>query len=130
MTSCHVLASGDFHHQGPHFQALLPLSRPLQREFYAEMSRVEGWSLRTLRERIDSMLYERTAVSKQPDALMRQELAKLRAGGELSPALILKDQDVLDFLDLSLLPENGDCSKAVSSLSILYCPFLKGSKTA
>jgi hypothetical protein len=28
-----------------------------------------------LRERIDSMLYERTALSKQPDALIRQELA-------------------------------------------------------
>jgi hypothetical protein len=39
-----------------HFQALLPLSRPFQREFYAEMSRAEGWSVRTLRDRIDSML--------------------------------------------------------------------------
>ncbi len=84
-----------------HFQALLPLSRPLQREFYAEMSRIEGWSVRTLRKRIDSMLYERTAVSKQPDTLIRQELAKLRATGEVSPALILKDPYVLDFLDLS-----------------------------
>jgi hypothetical protein len=43
-----------------HFSALLPLSQPFQREFYAEMSRIEGWSVRTLRERIDSMLYERT----------------------------------------------------------------------
>lgn len=34
-----------------HFSALLPLSQPLQREFYAEMSRIEGWSVRTLRER-------------------------------------------------------------------------------
>jgi predicted nuclease of restriction endonuclease-like (RecB) superfamily len=58
-----------------HFSALLPLSRPFQREFYAEMCRIEGWSVRTLRERIDSMLYERTALSKQPDALIRQELA-------------------------------------------------------
>jgi predicted nuclease of restriction endonuclease-like (RecB) superfamily len=39
------------------------------------MCRIEGWSVRTLRERIDSMLYERTALSKQPDALIRQELA-------------------------------------------------------
>jgi predicted nuclease of restriction endonuclease-like (RecB) superfamily len=62
-----------------HFSALLPLSQPFQREFYAEMARIEGWSVRTLRARIDSMLYERTALSKQSDALIRQELAILRS---------------------------------------------------
>ncbi len=81
-----------------HFQALLPLSKPLQREFYAEMSRVEGWSVRTLRGRIDSMLYERTALSRKPDELARIELATLREKGELGPALVLKDPYVLDFL--------------------------------
>src|ERR1700689_2776685 len=45
-----------------HFRELLPLTQPLQREFYAEMCRIEGWSVRTLRGRIDSMLYERTAL--------------------------------------------------------------------
>jgi hypothetical protein len=49
-----------------HFRELPPLNKPFQREFYAEMSRIEGWSVRTLRERIDSMLYERTALSKNP----------------------------------------------------------------
>jgi hypothetical protein len=44
-----------------HFRELLPLKQPLQREYYAEMCRIERWSVRTLRERIDSMLYERTA---------------------------------------------------------------------
>jgi predicted nuclease of restriction endonuclease-like (RecB) superfamily len=83
-----------------HFSALLPLSQPFQREFYAEMSRIEGWSVRTLRERIDSMLYERTALSKQPDALIRQELSTLRSKGDLAPTLLLKDPYVLDFLGL------------------------------
>ena len=84
-----------------HFSALLPLSQPLQREFYAAMCRIERWSVRTLRERIDSMLYERTALSKQPDALVRQELALLRSRGDVTPALVLKDPYVLDFLGLS-----------------------------
>jgi predicted nuclease of restriction endonuclease-like (RecB) superfamily len=84
-----------------HFQALLPLAQPFQREFYAEMSRVEGWSVRTLRERIDSMLYERTALSKQPEGLIREELSALRSKGAVSPALVLKDPYVLDFLGLS-----------------------------
>ena len=83
-----------------HFQALLPLSRPFQREFYAEMSRAEGWSVRTLRERIDSMLYKRTALSRQPEELIRHELARLRTTGEVTPALVLKDPYVLDFLGL------------------------------
>jgi site-specific recombinase XerD len=69
-----------------HFSALLPLSQPSQRDFYAEMARIEGWSVRTLRARIDSMLYERTALSKQPEALIRQELAMLRSKGDLTPA--------------------------------------------
>ncbi len=84
-----------------HFQELLPLKQPLQREFYAEMCRIEGWSVRTLRERIDSMLYERTALSKKPDELIRQELDTLRRSGDLAPALVLKDPYVLDFLGLN-----------------------------
>lgn len=84
-----------------HLKELLPLARPYQREFYAEMCRIEGWSVRTLRERIDSMLYERTALSKQPEGLIRQELALLRSRSEVTPALVLKDPYVLDFLGLS-----------------------------
>jgi len=55
-----------------HFRELLPLDKPLQRDFYAEMCRMEGWSVRTLRGRIDSMLYERTALSRKPEELARQ----------------------------------------------------------
>lgn len=70
-----------------HFRELLPLKQPLQREFYAEMSRIEGWSVRTLASRIDSMLYERTALSRKPQELIRMELDALRAKGELTPSL-------------------------------------------
>lgn len=83
-----------------HFRELLPLRQPLQREFYAEMCRLEGWSVRTLRGRIDSMLYERTALSRKPDELNKHELATLRREGEVGPALILKDPYLLDFLGL------------------------------
>jgi predicted nuclease of restriction endonuclease-like (RecB) superfamily len=83
-----------------HFRELLPLEQPLQREFYAEMCRMEGWSVRTLRGRIDSMLYERTALSRKPEELARKELASLKRSGEVGPALVLKDPYILDFLDL------------------------------
>ena len=83
-----------------HFRVLLPLKRPLQREFYAQMSCTEGWSVRTLTQRIESMLYERTALSKQPEALIRSELDALRSQAGVGPALVLKDPYVLDFLGL------------------------------
>ena len=83
-----------------HFRELLPLRQPFQREFYAEMCRVEGWSVRTLHERIESMLYERTALAKQPDKIIEREIATLRSKGEISQTLILKDPYILDFLEL------------------------------
>uniref|UniRef100_A0A832H125 DUF1016 domain-containing protein n=1 Tax=Oscillatoriales cyanobacterium SpSt-402 TaxID=2282168 RepID=A0A832H125_9CYAN len=83
-----------------HFKELLPLAQPLQREFYAEMCRVEQWSVRTLRQKIDSMLYERLALSKQPEELARLELQALREEGKITPGLVLKDPYVLDFLGL------------------------------
>ena len=84
-----------------HFRELLPLNKPFQRDFYAEMCRLEGRSTRTLHERIDSLLYERTALSKLPDELIRQELATLRSKGEVVPVLVLKDPYILDFLGLT-----------------------------
>ncbi|HSI47391.1 MAG TPA: PDDEXK nuclease domain-containing protein [Ideonella sp.] len=83
-----------------HFLELIYLKDPLARDFYAEMCRIEGWSVRTLRERVDAMLFERTALSSKPQELIRHELDSLRSGGGLTPALVLKDPYVLDFLGL------------------------------
>jgi len=84
-----------------HFRELLPLSKPHQREFYSEMCRIEGWSVRTLHDRINSMLYERTALSRQPEELVKRELEALRSRGEVTPSMLLKDPYVLDFLGLT-----------------------------
>ncbi len=83
-----------------HVLVLLPLKEPLARDFYAQMCSIERWSVRTLRERVDSMLFERTALSKKPDDLIRLELDALRAQGDVTPPLLLKDPYVLDFLGL------------------------------
>ena len=84
-----------------HFRLLLPLKQPLQREFYAQMCSIEAWSVRTLSGRIDSMLYERTALSKKPELLIKEELDALRETGKISPDLLLKDPYLLDFLGLT-----------------------------
>ncbi|HEY7216690.1 MAG TPA: PDDEXK nuclease domain-containing protein [Thermoanaerobaculia bacterium] len=83
-----------------HFIALIPLKDPLQREFYAEMCRLERWSVRALRSRVDSMLYERTALSQQPEELIEQGLKALREEDRLTPDLVFRDPYVLDFLGL------------------------------
>ena len=83
-----------------HFLALLPLQDTLKIEFYAQMSIVQNWGVRTLRERIDSMLYERTALSKQPDELIKYELDNIKQE-EFSKNMILKDPYFLDFLDIN-----------------------------
>ena len=84
-----------------HFKQLITMSDPLQREFYAQMCRIERWSVRELASRIDSMLYQRTALSKQPEALIQQELQTLAQQDQVSSAMVLKDPYVLDFLDLT-----------------------------
>jgi len=96
-----------------HFIELIPLKDPLKRAFYAEMCRVERWSVRDLRERIGSMLFERTALSKKPEALIRQELAGLREKGELSPTLVLRDPYMLDFLELADTYSEKDLEAAI-----------------
>lgn len=83
-----------------HFRELLPLDKPLQRDFYAEMCRVEGWSVRTLRQKIDGMLYQRTAISKKPDEMIELELKQLKEEDRLSPDLVFRDPYFLDFLGL------------------------------
>ncbi|MFY9573815.1 MAG: DUF1016 N-terminal domain-containing protein, partial [Blastocatellia bacterium] len=74
-----------------HFKELLPLKQPLQSDFYAEMCRVENWSVRTLRKKIDGMLYERTALSKKPEKLVRQQLKDLREEDKVTADLVFKD---------------------------------------
>ena len=83
-----------------HFKEIIPFKDDLKRDFYAEMCRIERWSVRALRQKIDGMLYERTAISKKPDHLIRQELDGLRAGDKLTPDLVFQDPYVLDFLGL------------------------------
>ena len=85
-----------------HFVEIIKLDDPIKREFYLSMAAEGRWSVRTLRERMDGMLYERTAIAKQPDALIQRELAQLQQQpADASPALFLKDPYLLDFLDLN-----------------------------
>jgi hypothetical protein len=55
-----------------HLRTIMYEENELKREFYFEMCILERWSTRLLQERIDSMLFERTAISKKPAALIKK----------------------------------------------------------
>jgi len=83
-----------------HFRTIMYLKDELRREFYIEMTKLENWNTRTLNEKIDSMLFERTAISKKPDELIKHELNELREENKLSPDLVFRDPYFLNFLGL------------------------------
>jgi predicted nuclease of restriction endonuclease-like (RecB) superfamily len=83
-----------------HFRTVMYLKDELRREFYIEMTKIENWNTRTLNEKIDSMLFERTAISKKPEDLIRHELKELREENKLTPDLVFRDPYFLDFLGL------------------------------
>jgi len=96
-----------------HFKEIVPQQDELKRDFYAEMCRIERWSVRTLRKKIGGMLYERTALSKKPDKLIKQELAALLEEDKLTPDLVFRDPYVLDFLGLRNTYAEKDLEAAI-----------------
>jgi predicted nuclease of restriction endonuclease-like (RecB) superfamily len=96
-----------------HLRRIIYLDDPLKRDFYAEMCRIEQWSTRTLDQKIQSMLFERTALSKKPDKLMATELKKLREEDRLSPDLVFRDPYLLDFLGLKDTYAKKDLEAAI-----------------
>jgi predicted nuclease of restriction endonuclease-like (RecB) superfamily len=96
-----------------HFKTLAYVEDDLKREFYAEMCRIERWNTRTLSDKIGSMLFERTALSKRPDKLARLEIQKLREQDELSADLVFRDPYVLDFLGLKDTYAEKDLEAAI-----------------
>ena len=96
-----------------HFKEILYLDNPLQRSFYAQMCRVERWSVRTLRDRVRSMLFERTAISRQPETLIHRELEQLRETDRVTPDLVFRDPYLLDFLGLADAFSERDLEAAI-----------------
>ena len=95
-----------------HFLQVIPFDDPLKRDFYAEMCRIERWSTRTLVQKIGGMLFERTALSKKPERLIRTELSKLRDEDRLTPELVFRDPYFLDFLGLKGAYQEKDLEAA------------------
>ena len=81
-----------------HLRTVIYMEDALKRAFYIEMCKLENWSSRQLKERIQSMLYERTAISKKPELTIQNDLELLQNEQKLSADLVFRDPYVLDFL--------------------------------
>ena len=96
-----------------HFIEILPIKDELKRNFYAVMCKNENWSVRTLRERKKSMLYERTAISKKPDETIKNEIAELSEEKKMSVDMFYRDPYMLDFLGLKDTYSEKDLENAI-----------------
>lgn len=96
-----------------HFKTIMYIDDPLKREFYCAMARLEKWSSRQLQERIKSMLYERTAISKKPEQTIKKDLELLKDDNQISPDLIFRDPYFLDFLGLKDTYSEKDMETAI-----------------
>ncbi|AGK96334.1 PDDEXK nuclease domain-containing protein [Clostridium pasteurianum] len=96
-----------------HIKELISLEDNLKREFYATMCNTERWSVRTLRERMGSMMYERTAISKKPEETIANDLKLLREENRMTPDLFFKDPYVSDFLGLEDTYSEKDLENAI-----------------
>lgn len=98
-----------------HFVELLQVQDELKREFYTTMCANETWSVRTLRERIGSALFERTVISKKPKQTIINDLNLLSKENKMSTNLFFRDPYILDFLDLKDTYSEKDLENAILS---------------
>ena len=81
-----------------HVVLLCQMEDELKRDFYLKMACIERWTVRTMRDKLSSMLFERTVISKKPDAVIKYELEKFANTQQLTPELVFKDPCFLDFV--------------------------------
>jgi predicted nuclease of restriction endonuclease-like (RecB) superfamily len=96
-----------------HFVELITIRDGLKRDFYIQVCRMERWGVRTLRGKIDSQLFERTAISKKPEKLVHREIEALKQKNILTPDLVFRDPYILDFLNLKEIYSEKDLESAI-----------------
>ncbi len=98
-----------------HIRTLIYIDDKLKRSFYIEMCKIEKWSTRILQNRINSMLYERTAISKKPEETIKKELELFEKNQQITSDLVFRDPYFLDFLGLKDTYSEKDLESAILS---------------
>jgi predicted nuclease of restriction endonuclease-like (RecB) superfamily len=83
-----------------HIRTIIYIEDKLKRDFYFQMCIYERWSTRILQVKINSMLYERTAISRKPEKMIMQEIKSLEKTNKITENIVFKDPYILDFLGL------------------------------
>ena len=96
-----------------HFLQVMSVDGDLARNFYLTMAADQRWSKRTLKAKIDGMLYERTAIAKRPEAVITDMLNELRDERKMTADLVFQDPYVLDFLGLHDVYSEKDLENAI-----------------
>lgn len=96
-----------------HLRSLMAIEDELKRKFYLEMARIEHWDTRTLDQKIDGMLYERTALSRKPEELIKQELEQIQTTNSLSPDVVFRSSYFLDALGLADMYSEKELEDAI-----------------
>ena len=84
-----------------HLRSLMFIEERLKRQFYMEMTRIEHWNTRTLDHKIEELLYERTALSRKPEELIKQELQKIQTTDLLTPDIVFRSSYFFDAIGLT-----------------------------
>lgn len=98
-----------------HLKTLAYIKDPLERQFYAQMCSMEHWDTRTLDEKIDKQLYQRTALSRKPEELIKKELEEAKATNQLLPDMVFRSSYFLDMLGLPDIFTEKDLESAIIS---------------
>lgn len=96
-----------------HIVELIKIKDDLKREFYLQMCVNEMWSVRIFKDRINSMLFERTAISRKPEETIKKDLELLKTENKITTNLFFRDPYVLDFLDLKGAYTEKDLESAI-----------------
>lgn len=109
-----------------HYVELLKIADPLERSFYLKECEQENWGVRELRRQMQSMLFQRLALSKN-----KNEVLRLSEQGQVieKPEDIIKDPYIFEFTGLPQLPvyKEGDLEDAlIDNISTFLLELGKG----
>ena len=96
-----------------HLIELSGIEDDVKREFFIQLCIADNWGIRQLRDKIDGMLFERSAIASRPEEVIKNELQKLKDNNEMSPELVFKSTYVLDFLNLPGRYSESDLEQAL-----------------
>ena len=87
-----------------HFIELLKADNPLKRKFYEIEAIKNNWSVRELERAMNSMLFERTGLSKNKEAVIEKQINLAR----LEPEEVFRNPYILEFLNMEERPEYSE----------------------